>query len=58
MDKILSIVDKTVKNIDKNYAVKSRYFNKKNAFVYADIASAILDRWLAKGLRITKIGGF
>lgn len=57
MDKILTMVDKTLKSIEKNYAVKSRYLNKKNACVYADIAPATLDRWLAKGLPITKIDG-
>lgn len=57
MDKILTMVDKTLKSIEKNYAVKSRYLNKKNACVYADIAPATLDRWIAKGLPITKIDG-
>lgn len=57
MDKILTMVDKTLKSIEKNYAVKSRYLNKKNACIYADIAPATLDRWLAKGLPITKIDG-
>lgn len=50
-------VNKTLKSIEKNYAVKSRYLNKKNACVYADIAPATLDRWIAKGLPITKIDG-
>lgn len=57
MDKILTMVDKTLKSIEKNYAVKSRYLNKKNACIYADIAPATLDRWIAKGLPITKIDG-
>ena len=57
MDKILTMVDKTLKSIEQNYAVKSRYLNKKNACVYADIAPATLDRWIAKGLPITKIDG-
>lgn len=57
MDKVLTMVDKTLKSIEKNYAVKSRYLNKKNACVYADIAPATLDRWIAKGLPITKIDG-
>ncbi len=57
MDRILTMVDKTLKSIEKNYAVKSRYLNKKNACVYADIAPPTLDKWLAKGLPITKIDG-
>ena len=50
-------VDKTLKSIERNYAVKSRYLNKKNACIYADISPATLDKWLAKGLPITKVDG-
>ena len=57
MDRILIMVDKTLKSIEKNYAVKSRYLNKKNACLYADITPPTLDKWLAKGLPITKIDG-
>lgn len=57
MDRILTMVDKTLKSIEKNYAVKSRYLNKKNACVYADISEPTLEKWLAKGLPITKIDG-
>lgn len=57
LEDITSMVDKTLKSIEKNYAVKSRYLNKKNACVYADIAPPTLDKWLAKGLPITKIDG-
>lgn len=51
------MVAKTLKSIEKNYAVKSRYLNKKNACVYADISEPTLKKWLAKGLPITKVNG-
>lgn len=56
-DKIIKMVDKTLKNIERNYAVKSRYLNKKNACIYADISEPTLEKWLAKGLPITKVDG-
>ncbi|MGO3652054.1 hypothetical protein [Vagococcus sp.] len=51
------MVDKNLKSIEKNYAVKSRYLNKKNACIYVDISEPTSEKWLVKGLPITKIDG-
>lgn len=47
----------TLRRIEENYAVRSEYFNKKNACIYADITSPTLDKWIAQGLKIAKING-
>ncbi|MEG0619181.1 MAG: hypothetical protein RR557_07780 [Bacilli bacterium] len=57
MDKILTMVDQTLKNIEKKYAVKSRYLSKSKACIYADISAPTLDNWLAKGLPVSKVDG-
>lgn len=50
-------VDKTVRLIEKKYAVRSEYFSKVNACIYADISHPTLEKWLAEGLPIAHIGG-
>ncbi|MGX6979085.1 hypothetical protein ACWN8V_07480 [Vagococcus elongatus] len=50
-------VDQTLRMIEKKYAIRSRYLKKKNACIYADINPRTLDKWLAKGLEISKIDG-
>lgn len=60
-EKIMSEINKQVKktllHIENNYAVRTEYFNKKNACIYADVTAPTLDRWIAKGLKIAKING-
>lgn len=48
-------VEQTLRDIEKKYAIRSRYLSKKNACIYADIDPKTLDKWLAKGLEISKI---
>lgn len=54
---ITSDIGRVLKVIEKNYAVRSRYLSKKNACKYANIDPKTLDKWLAKGLQISKIDG-
>ncbi|MGO2084164.1 helix-turn-helix domain-containing protein [Vagococcus sp.] len=55
MENITSQVDKSIRLVEKQYAVRSRYLNKQNACVYADISAPTLDKWVAEGLPIAKI---
>lgn len=50
-------VDKSIREIEKRYAIRNRYLNKKNACVYAGISAPTLDSWIALGLPASKING-
>lgn len=56
-DAILDRVDKLLANIERRYVVRARHLSKKSACIYADISKPTLDKWLAKGLPISKIDG-
>ena len=47
----------SLKKIEREYAIRSRYLSKTNACKYANIDPKTLDKWLAKGLPISKIDG-
>jgi len=57
LNEVSTQVRKAIVQIENNYAVRSEYFNKKNACIYADITAPTLDKWIAKGLEIAKING-
>lgn len=57
MDEVTSKTEKTLREIEKKYAIRSKYLSKTNACIYADISAPTLDNWLAMGLPIAKIGG-
>lgn len=50
-------VDKSIKEIEKKYAIRNRYLNKKNACQYAGISAPTLDSWIEQGLSVSKING-
>ena len=50
-------VDKSIKEIEKKYAIRNRYLNKKNACLYAGISAPTLDEWIKNGLSVSKING-
>ena len=57
MNDITSKVDRSLRLIENQYAVRSRFVSKKNACIYANIAPTTLEKWLAKGLPVSKIDG-
>lgn len=57
IEAVMKQVDQAVRDIERKYAVRSQYFNKKNACIYADISAPTLDSWIAMGLSISKING-
>lgn len=57
MNEITTKVDRSLRSIEKQYAIRARYVSKKNACIYANIASTTLEKWLSKGLPISKIDG-
>lgn len=57
MNNLTSKIDQSLRSIEKQYAIRARYVSKKNACIYANIAPTTLDKWLAKGLAISKIDG-
>lgn len=57
MNDITTKVDRSLRSIEKKYAIRARYVSKKNACIYANIAPTTLEKWLAKGLAISKIDG-
>lgn len=50
-------VQKMVRVIEENYAIRSQYLNKKNACIYANISAPTLDNWINMGLEVSKING-
>lgn len=50
-------IEHTLRSIEKQYAIRSRFLSKKNACIYANIAPTTLEKWLAKGLTVSKIDG-
>lgn len=56
-ENIMATVEKSLRKIEKEYAVRNKYLSKKNACIYADIVHTTLDTWIARGLPISKIGG-
>ena len=50
-------VDKSIRDIEKKYAIRMQYLNKKNACVYAGISAPTLDAWIAQGLPVSRING-
>lgn len=57
MGDVTDKVDQSLQRIEKHYAVRSRHLKKKNACIYADISGQTLEKWLAKGLPVSKIDG-
>lgn len=57
LDSISKQVNDTLRQIENKYAIRSEYFNKKNACIYADITAPTLDKWIAKGLKIARVNG-
>lgn len=54
---IFKKVEKTLVEIEKQYAIRARFLSKKNACIYANITVNTLDKWIAQGLPISKIDG-
>ncbi|MHC5215238.1 helix-turn-helix domain-containing protein [Enterococcus sp. LJL128] len=55
MNEVTSRVDRSLRQIEKEYAIRSKYLSKKNACIYATISPSTLEKWLAKGLPVSKI---
>lgn len=50
-------VDRTLKNIEKNYAIRAKYLSKTHAAKYADCDVNTLNKWISRGLPVSKIEG-
>lgn len=57
INEVMRRVDCAVKEIERRYAVRTRYMNLENACIYADVSRPTLNDWLAKGLPVSQIGG-